>query len=275
MMDFLLEVMASGVFRRLAVLLLSPLGSALMCIALGCVLAACRARRVALLVSISGVAWLSVCSSPEGSQYFARLLERGYPLSPPLQSPVADCIVVLGGGVMPSSVDYPAPAARSGSDRVWHAARLFRSRRAPIVMLSGGSNLTVFTISEARAMRDLLLELGVPADAMLLEERSLNTQQNAAYTAKLLRALPVRRVLLVTSAWHMARAEALFRAQGLEVVPAPTDHLARDLSRRPWWQRWLPEAEALEMSARLIKEWVGIRFGNYAVEVPSVPSPTP
>lgn len=196
-------------------------------------------------------------------------MEAPYAYISPSKARTADAIVLLGGGVQPSSIDYPRPTPRSANDRVRHAARLFKAGRAPVLVLSGGSSRQLFTSTEAEAMRELLLELGVPASAMLLEDRSMNTRENAAYTAELLRTRGIHRILLVTSAWHMARAEALFRAQGLEVIPAPADHLARDLSRHEWWQRWLPSADALEMSARLIKEWAALRFGGVGKPRPS------
>ena len=72
-------------------------------------------------------------------------------------------------------------------------------------------------------MRDILAVMGVPARDMLLENQSRNTHDNALYCAILLKAKGIQRVLLVTSAFHMRRAQALFEKQGLIVVPAPTD----------------------------------------------------
>jgi len=110
-------------------------------------------------------------------------------------------------------------------------------------------------------MRGLLLDFGVPARAMLLEERSRTTAENAFYSVQLLRQRRIDTVLLVTSALHMERARRLFEAQGLRVIPVATDHEARDTSRMPAWQRWLPSADALDGSARALKEWVG-RLGS-------------
>jgi len=126
-------------------------------------------------------------------------------------------------------------------------------------------------------MRELLLDMGVPDAALVLEEDSRNTRENAVFSARVLvgpvsdrdevagsyrgqRPLPQRtaptggRVLLVTSALHMRRALALFEAQGLEVVPVPADHEAR---HRFAAVDWLPDADALDGSARAMKELVG------------------
>jgi uncharacterized SAM-binding protein YcdF (DUF218 family) len=87
---------------------------------------------------------------------------------------------------------------------------------------------------------------------MLLEEDSRNTRENARFTAQRLR--PGSRILLVTSALHMRRAAALFESQGFLVTPAPTDHEART---RFSTVDWLPDAEALDGSARAFKEILG------------------
>ena len=263
--------MAPPVLDKLAILALSPLGSAVLLWLFSGLLWAMLRRGLAWGAAALGAIWLAVWSLPVVSHALAAHLESRYAYVTPATASTAEAIVLLGGGVLPATVDHPRPAPRNASDRVWHVARLFKAGRAPIVVVSGGGSREIFTTTEASAMRELLLELGLPAGAVLLEDRSRNTRENAAYTAELLRARGMRRILLVTSAWHMARAEPLFVAQGLEVIPAPADFLARDLSRRPWWQRWLPDAEALEMSARLIKEWVGARAGV----APAVVGPSP
>lgn len=89
---------------------------------------------------------------------------------------------------------------------------------------------------------------------MLLEEQSRTTQENAQLTSLLLRTKGIDRVLLVTSALHKRRARELFEAECFQVIPAATDHEARELSS---WQNWLPDAGALDGSTRALKELVG------------------
>src|SRR5690606_3989740 len=108
------------------------------------------------------------------------------------------------------------------ADRVWHAARLYHAGKAQRLLLSGGTVRTGDG-SEAEAMRRLLLDLGVPDEALGLEDASVNTSSNAARTAELLRAAGIDHILLVTSALHMPRARAAFERTGLTVFPAPTD----------------------------------------------------
>ena len=66
---------------------------------------------------------------------------------------------------------------------------------------------------------------------MLIQDKSLNTAEEAAEDAKILKELGISRIILVSSATHMRRAVPLFEKQGLEVIPAPTDY---SFSDREW-----------------------------------------
>jgi uncharacterized SAM-binding protein YcdF (DUF218 family) len=142
---------------------------------------------------------------------------------------------------------------KDAADRVWHAARLFHAGKAPLLVMSGGSDVSKSTTSEAEVMRQFAMDLGVPIDAIVLEERSRNTRENAQFSAEMLKAQGVKSILLVTSALHMRRAVALFESQDLTVTPAATDHEARS---RFSAADWLPDAGALEGSGRAMKEMV-------------------
>ncbi len=104
-------------------------------------------------------------------------------------------------------------------------------------------------------MAELLEFMGVPAENMLLEPASSNTWENGAKTLPLLQARGIRRILLVTSAYHMRRAQAVFERLGLEVIPAATGYQL--VKRADSVLDWLPQADALEMSTRGLKEHLG------------------
>lgn len=95
----------------------------------------------------------------------------------------------------------------------------------------------------------------------MLETQSRDTHDNAVYAAVLLKARDLRRILLVTSAFHMRRAQALFAAQGLDVIPAPTDY--QRLVAAPAVPRWLPAVENLARSTHALHEMVGYRVYRY------------
>ncbi len=241
-------------FDKLAIALISPLGTSLVLGVLALVAGAAGSGRWAFGLGLAGLLWLGLWSMPAVSYALRSQLETAYPAVPESALPVAQALVVLGGGVAPPDVAQDGPDLLAGADRVWYAARLFHAGKAPLVLLSGGRVLASQGGSEARAMQVFLRDLGVPDGAMLLEERSSNTRQNAEFSARMLDERRITHILLVTSAQHMARALALFEAQGLQVSPAPTDHESLHRTR---WLDWVPDTDALDGSARAFKEVVG------------------
>ena len=177
-------------------------------------------------------------------------MESAYPQVPVTELPAAQVIVVLGGGLEVTQRS-DRPDLNQAADRMWHAARLYKAGKAPVLILSGGLAFAEGTMSEAASMQVFLRDLGVPDAAMLLEERSANTRENAQFTTELIRERGMNSLLLVTSALHMPRAVRLYEAQGLKVIPAATDHEFRTYSV---WRSVLPDAQALDGSGRALKE---------------------
>ncbi len=239
---------------KLSIALMSPLGTTLLLLLSGMLLAwRGRSRSAWVLVAV-GFLWLTLWSLPPASNWLRGQIENEFPFQPLSSLPGAPAIVVLGGGIGPPRVAATPPNLESAADRVWYAAKLYHAGKSPLLILSGGSDPTTSAGTEAEAMRELLRDLGVPDSALLLEGQSRTTRENAIYSATLLRSRGIQKVLLVTSALHMHRAKKLFEKQGIEVYPAPTDYESRPLSS---WQPLLPGADALDGSARAIKELVG------------------
>jgi uncharacterized SAM-binding protein YcdF (DUF218 family) len=239
---------------KLVIALLSPLGTALALGVVALLLARLNVQRWAWRLGALAVLWLGVWSLPVASHALRGWVEAPYPALAVEQLPQAQAVVVLGGAIRPAEPGQLWPDMQSSADRVWHGARLYHAGKAPLVVLTGGSNPALSATSEAEAMRLLLRDMGVPESALLLEERSRNTRQNAAFTAEILKARGISSVLLVTSALHMRRAVALFEAEGLVVTPAAADHETRTQLNAV---DWLPSADALDGSARAMKELVG------------------
>jgi uncharacterized SAM-binding protein YcdF (DUF218 family) len=90
---------------------------------------------------------------------------------------------------------------------------------------------------------------------MLLEDKSRNTRQNGLNAVVIMQKEGINKILLVTSAYHMRRAQAVFEKLGIEVVAAATDYQV--LEPDPSILDWLPNAEALMMTTLGIKEYLG------------------
>ncbi|MCB1842042.1 MAG: YdcF family protein, partial [Halioglobus sp.] len=180
----------------------------------------------------------------------------------------ADAIVLLGGGTRGYTHMGRLADLNQHADRLVHAAELYKADKAPVILLSGGAPRG--DKHEAGQMRDVLRVMGVPAKAMLLETQSRNTAENAQFSGQLLRDRDLQRVLLVTSAFHMRRAERLFRAEGLQVIPAPTDF--QRLVVAGTLPGWLPGVDNLARSTNALHEIAGYLVYQWQGRFDSAPA---
>jgi uncharacterized SAM-binding protein YcdF (DUF218 family) len=239
--------------QKFIVSLTYPLTLSLWLLACAAVLLLLRRRKLGGLLLVLSLAWSLLWSIPLASDGLRGLLERRYPVVAEAALPKADAIVVLGGGSRYAWLNRPdVRPEQLQSSRLAAGARAWLSGRAPIVILSGGGE---DGDSEAQRMAAAIARLGVPASALILEDRSRNTHDNALFTAALADRRGMHRVLLVTSSLHMPRASLLFRNAGVDVVPVPVPERAK---RATWRQRWVPSFGALWRSGRALKEYAGL-----------------
>lgn len=176
--------------------------------------------------------------------------------------PTADAIVVLGGATESALPPRPWIEIREEGDRVLYAGKLYRDKKAPRLILSGGRvDWRPSSTSEAEDMAILLETMGVPRSAMLLESRSLNTRENAVYSQEMMKTEKIQKILLVTSALHMPRSMLIFKKLGIDAIPAPTDYTSA-LANRSTLEAaildTLPDADQMRRTSRALKEYIGI-----------------
>jgi len=239
-----------------------PLGLTLIAIVLALLLwRKPRLQRVALIVAL---AVLLLASNEWVSSALVRSIEWQY--LPPKEVPQAEAIVLLGGGTLPALYPRPIVELNGAGDRVFYAAWLYHQDAAPLIVSSGGAiDWLENGKSAADDMAFLLDMLDVPPEAILLEEHSRNTAENASETAKILQEKGITRIILVTSAFHMPRSVPLFENQGFEVIPAPTDF---SVTQADWDSltefgpgmivRLLPTSDNLSSTTRVLKEYIGM-----------------
>ncbi|MET3775976.1 uncharacterized SAM-binding protein YcdF (DUF218 family) [Rhizobium alvei] len=138
------------------------------------------------------------------------------------------CMVVLGG-----AFDLEVTAGRGGfevnqsADRFIETARLARLFPGARILVSGGDGSFSGTYrGDAELAGDFLSAMGIDPARLLVETRSRNTAENATETAAILKREQLADCLLITSAYHMPRAMALFRTERLSLTPWPTDYRA-------------------------------------------------
>ena len=206
-------------------------------------------------------AWcgLVLLSLPLISQFLCRTLESGYPPTRNLPGQV-DAIVVLGGGVQPSDQVLVSSAATSGTlRRCISAAEVYRRCGDIPIVCCGGPTLDGQVMSEAEAMRDCLVSMQVPAERIILENKSRNTRENATCALEVLQRHSLKYVGLITSARHMNRAVSCFKVVGLDVAPLPCGHRLKTASPS-CLQSWVPSASSLSAANGAIQEWLGIAW---------------
>ena len=244
---------------KIATQLVYPLSIsiALSVVGLG-LLARGHSRGAGVLLGVS-LAILWVASTPVVGFALRDSLEARYAPVSPEQAQSASAIVLLGDGVAPGTPPRNWADLYESADRIVHASRLFRAGKAPLVVATAGSGWRSAAVQKpADAMADLLVEWGVPRDAILIERESRTTYENAVYTRKLLEARGIDGpVLLVTSAAHMWRSMAVFESAGMHAIPAATDYDADGIDLGDP-RAWIPDTAALHDTNGAIKEYMGM-----------------
>lgn len=235
-----------------AALLLPPMNGLLLA-GLGILLWRSRPRMARFLV-ISGFVLVTALSLGVVARALLVPLEAKYPAlaMAAIDKLDADAIVVLGAGSYRGSPEFAGDDVIGPAlDRMRYGALLARKSKKPLLMTGGSPDGG--ERSEAELMRNSMArDFGVTV--RWLESASDNTLENAKRSAELLEPVGVKRVAIVTHAWHMPRAVAAFEATGLSVLPAPTGYMSvGPLSPLDF----VPSAGALHGSARALHEWIG------------------
>ena len=204
--------------KILTALALPPAGPLLLA-ALGLLLIR-RWPRFGKTLAWSGLVLLWLLATPAVTKPMLAAIEDIPPLDP-ARAKSAQAIVVLGGGSYFAAPEYGGDTvSRWSLERIRYAARLQRETGLPL-LVTGGAPLG--GVAEGRSMQ-AALEKDFGVKVRWVEEASADTRENARLSAPLLREAGIRRVLLVTHAWHMQRALGEFSAAGLEAVAAPTGY---------------------------------------------------
>ncbi|MDB2417660.1 YdcF family protein [Paracoccaceae bacterium] len=174
---------------------------------------------------------------------------------PPASAKTADAIVVLSGMVRTiegaNGLDYEWGEA---SDRIFAGIDLIQENKAPVLVLTGGKLPWSVGKPEGEHLRDIAEKLGVPSDVILLTENVQNTDQEAKAVAKLLNK-EVPNIILVTSAFHMPRAQKVFEAAGIVVSPFTVDFLSG--ADKTTLMHFIPSAGAFRDTSFFVREIIG------------------
>ena len=209
---------------------------------------------------LAAIGILIICSLPVFSSKLISYLERDYSLVPTASVNSADAIVVLSGMVRTidsaNGLEYEWGEA---SDRIFAGIDLIQENKASVLVLTGGKLPWSVGKPEGEHLRDIAEKLGVPSDVILLTENVQNTDQEAKAVAKLLNK-KVPNIILVTSAFHMPRAQKVFESAGIAVSPFAVDFLSRAGNTKI--MDFIPNAEAFKDTSFFVRELIGRLYYN-------------
>jgi uncharacterized SAM-binding protein YcdF (DUF218 family) len=240
-------------------LILPPTGPMLLAIAGLALTVITRTRRTGIVLCAIGLATLWALATPVIADHLVRAAEP-YPALDLRRPVAAQAVVILAGGVRVDAPEYGSPAPNATTlERVTYGARVARATGLP-VLVSGGRY-------EAQAMQEFLQrDFGITP--RWVESHSHDTRENALLSAAILARDGVQKVVLVTSAAHMARARLEFSDAGIASVPAP----AALWTRREYGPLgFVPNPDALKNSQRALYEALGLL--EHRVRVMLVPPP--
>lgn len=168
----------------------------------------------------------------------------GWYLSP--QDPIkkADVIVTVSGG--------------DNNSRIEKTVELYKEGWAPFIIYSGAA--AEGDISNAAAMKNISIKMGVPASRIIIEEDSVNTQENAEFTAKIIKENDYQSIILVTSPYHQRRTMNQFKSElGDDFEIINQSAIDKDWRKRGWWEgeqgRFLTIGELGKILFNYIQSW--------------------
>ena len=210
-----------------------------------------------------GLVFLWLCSTPLVSVPLVRAAEGWASRGKAADAPTVDAIVVLSGGLLEAQQKDSLSDWQLG-DRYYSGLELFRAGRAPLLIFTGGwvpwaPQMPV----EGDILQQAAQSTGVPASSVLSTGRVSNTDQEAHAVADTLHSRQSRpgapRILLVTSAYHMPRAQMLFKRAGFSVQPFPVDFRVSPREGISW-RYFFPSAASLAQTELAWREMYGRLF---------------
>lgn len=241
-------------------LLVVPIGIVLELLLVTLLLLWKRKRKSAVLCLVTAMLVLWGSSMPIVANSLLGSLERQYPAVHLDSVPSSECIVVLGGAVEPVLAPRVDVELKEAADRIFKTASLYAAGKAKMVIVAGGNQpWSPYEQSEAEAIRLLLMNWGVPGEAILLDDTSRNTRENVVNTWEILQKRPCSTPLLVTSAAHMPRSVASFAMVGIKVFPVSADVRVVRASKLTVYD-FLPDTKALKKTTDAIHERVGQQY---------------
>ena len=238
--------------HKILPLIVSPLFLIFFLIILGTVI---KSKKITLF----GVVILIFCSLPIISKKTTVYLQKDYSLQDISSVDKADAIVVLSGMVTAIKTGDTFKYEFGGRvDRILSGMDLFKDNKAPLLILTRGKLPWQQGIPEGEYLKEFAIKFGIPEESILLTDNVQNTDEEAKSVKKLLSSNDTE-IILVTSAYHMPRAQKIFEAVNIKVIPFAVDFSS---SGKITLMDFIPSAAGLYGNSNFVKRMIGRLYYN-------------
>lgn len=245
-----------------------PLSMVMLLVLLGIFLVVLRKTRLGVSASLLALVILVLSGFTSLGFVLIQPLENRF-VRPATMPASVDAIIVLGGSTLARvSTARGVAELNEAGDRLTDAVVLARLYPQARIVYSGGVGIMDRGgEAEADTAQRFFLAMGIAPDRLVLEDQSLNTQDNAEMTAAMLGA-STGTTMLVTSAFHMPRSIGLFRRAGLDVLAWPTDY--RSSGQEVMGFDFANPVHNLNTTSIAIKEWIGLLVYHWTGRIDDV-----
>lgn len=182
-----------------------------------------------------------------------------YQVNGKMDMPKARVCVILGGY---SGFDHERNRMgfSNASERFFTPLKGMINQTVDTVILTGGSASVISKkYYESIYAKNLMKEFGIKENRIFIDAKSRNTYENAIETKRILDSLQVTdSVILITSAFHMNRAEACFQKAGVKFIPYPVHYIGNATRDYDIEAFLVPSAVAINDFQTMFREWIGI-----------------
>ena len=234
--------------HKLLPLIVSPLG---LVVSLLLISVLVRRRGPAVV----GVLVLLVSALPLTSDRLWEALEAEYPYRPIESVENADAVVMLSGMLGDIETDEGVVTQWGDADRFMTGVDLVKAGKAPLIIFTRGQWPWLNLPPEGEVLARRAISMGIREKQILLTGIVTNTADEAAEVKTLMEFGGMRRVILVTSSYHMPRAKMLFDRAGIVSIPYPTDF--QSSGGQSDWMSFVPSAHGLNRTSEAIREFIG------------------
>ena len=209
--------------------------------------------------SLVGIIVLILSSLPIISNKFIAYLEKDYQPIEIADVENVDAIVVLSGMIRVIGDEENLKYEFTDSiDRFFAGLDLFNNNKSPILILTRGNMPWSVGIAEGEYLKEIAIKYGVSEENIILTDEVQNTDQEAKAIKEIL--TEDAKIILVTSAFHMPRAEKVFKAANINVIPFPVDFQSSKL--KTTIMDFIPSAVSLFDTSHFVREMIGRLYYN-------------